>query len=1217
MKILKIELKNINSLKSDSPIVIDFENEQFKDVGLYAITGSTGAGKTTILDAITIALYHSVPRFNGSKGALIDVVSYGANDAFSRVTFENNDVIYEAYWGIRVADKSGKKLKNAKEEVSLKNLTTSVILATQKRLLISEVIKVTQLDYNQFLRSVMLAQGDFASFLTAKGPDKGRLLEQITGEQIYKKIGQGILDRKSREDNKLRDIQSQINSDDVLSEERKIELTQKDKELDSQIVASEKEIVSIQLIVNWYLKSQELINQSEKLAQESKEVNVDIENHKTEFQLLDSNEKAEPFASLIQNFNRNEKSTIEKSNQLKILEEQLTLLKPKIEHLTELSKQQVAELQSGNKEFADWLPKFDLITKLDGQLKVETDNKKKSKEKLDELIIEIKSLNVKNDDLSKKLTDTQLKITNGELFLRENKFLEAVDLERSNWTSDLTTLKSNKESLNESSAFTTQKTTEIEKATVLLKENKEFLNKRATEIVEVDKEITTLNAALVKNNLSDLLSEKDKLSKTESNWKLFKNFSEQNEKEEKELSNALAQKKTFSIDLESVKKQIEAQVKEIANQVILVNDAQKIYDLEKSIAKYENDRQNLIDGEPCGLCGSKEHPYIKSLESIGVSESQVTLKTRTEKLDVLNAGKVELDISEVKLSTNIARLTSQINSIKEELKTIQSKSKELVGDCDLRSLSKINIEISLISEKLVSLGLKVTAAQQLQTKKDELSKTYKEQSQSVDSLKTKDATLSEKIKNAKSEIDIKQKVIDGLTKTCTYLENELKTKLSKFNYELPSIEKTNSFIKEIEEDITTYYKAQKSLEVLKSEVKVFRNNLENIGKYIETNIKTQNEYTEIIKKSDDHSEQLKEERIGILPQEITVESKRVSLQYLINQLFEKAESSKKSLQELLDIKTEKEVLKVNNIKEQDVLNKELNTLNLQFGSQIKNSDFNTKQDIENALLTKEDKLKYAQNKERIKVDKLRLKTLNEVNIKEFGVLNTSKNFDTTETENKLAFDELKTKKESLIAEKGEIKEAFRKDQEVKDRNQETYKKIESQQTICNVWRELFKIIGNSKDAFNVYVQRLTLKHLLDLANVHLFKLNKRYSLKMEEAYKPKEELNFNLIDHYQTDQARLVDTSSGGEKFIISLALALGLSDLASKNVKIDSLFIDEGFGTLDSNTLETVISTLETLQSQGKMIGIISHVENLKERIPTQIKVTKKSNGVSVVEIQ
>ena len=87
MKILKVELQNINSLKSDNPIVIDFEDDKFKDVGLFAITGSTGAGKTTILDAITIALYHNVPRFNGTKGSLIDVVSHSAHDAFCRVTF--------------------------------------------------------------------------------------------------------------------------------------------------------------------------------------------------------------------------------------------------------------------------------------------------------------------------------------------------------------------------------------------------------------------------------------------------------------------------------------------------------------------------------------------------------------------------------------------------------------------------------------------------------------------------------------------------------------------------------------------------------------------------------------------------------------------------------------------------------------------------------------------------------------------------------------------------------------------------------------------------------------------------------------------------------------------------------------------------------------------------------------------------------------------------
>ncbi|MFB0966679.1 MAG: SbcC/MukB-like Walker B domain-containing protein, partial [Cloacibacterium sp.] len=286
-------------------------------------------------------------------------------------------------------------------------------------------------------------------------------------------------------------------------------------------------------------------------------------------------------------------------------------------------------------------------------------------------------------------------------------------------------------------------------------------------------------------------------------------------------------------------------------------------------------------------------------------------------------------------------------------------------------------------------------------------------------------------------------------------------------------------------------------------------------------------------------------------------------------------------------------------------------------AQISESDFDSKEAIEKALLSLEEKQKYNKNRKRIGDDLLKLKTRKETNLKDIEKQNETKTFETTEEEeSKTLFEDLKIKRDGFSAEKGEVKEAFRKDQEIKDRNQEVYKQIEAQDAICKVWRELFKIIGNSKDAFNIYVQRLTLKHLLDLANVHLYKLNKRYSLKMEEDYKPKEELNFNLIDHYQTDQARLVDTSSGGEKFIISLALALGLSDLASKNVKIDSLFIDEGFGTLDKNTLETVISTLETLQSDGKMIGIISHVENLKERIPTQIMINKKSNGVSMVEL-
>ena len=134
MRILKVELQNINSLKSETPIVIDFENENFKDVGLYAITGATGSGKTTILDAITIALYHNVPRFSKShiKASLQDTISYGAKDAMARVTFENRGDIYEAQWSMRILSKTGKPLGKPDEQVRLKNLISEKIIAEKK-----------------------------------------------------------------------------------------------------------------------------------------------------------------------------------------------------------------------------------------------------------------------------------------------------------------------------------------------------------------------------------------------------------------------------------------------------------------------------------------------------------------------------------------------------------------------------------------------------------------------------------------------------------------------------------------------------------------------------------------------------------------------------------------------------------------------------------------------------------------------------------------------------------------------------------------------------------------------------------------------------------------------------------------------------------------------------------------------------------------------------
>lgn len=163
------------------------------------------------------------------------------------------------------------------------------------------------------------------------------------------------------------------------------------------------------------------------------------------------------------------------------------------------------------------------------------------------------------------------------------------------------------------------------------------------------------------------------------------------------------------------------------------------------------------------------------------------------------------------------------------------------------------------------------------------------------------------------------------------------------------------------------------------------------------------------------------------------------------------------------------------------------------------------------------------------------------------------------------------------------------------------------------WGRLKELIGSADGAkFSRFAQSLTLRQLIGLANEHLQVLAGRYRLMAAEG----DELDLRIVDLYQASVDRPMESLSGGESFLASLALALGLSELASRHHPIDSLFIDEGFGTLDSETLEVALSALENLRSRGKTIGLISHVELLKERLTTQVRVVRVAGGTSRVEV-
>lgn len=178
---------------------------------------------------------------------------------------------------------------------------------------------------------------------------------------------------------------------------------------------------------------------------------------------------------------------------------------------------------------------------------------------------------------------------------------------------------------------------------------------------------------------------------------------------------------------------------------------------------------------------------------------------------------------------------------------------------------------------------------------------------------------------------------------------------------------------------------------------------------------------------------------------------------------------------------------------------------------------------------------------------------------------------------------------------------------------EHYKKEEQKkEAAADNWGKLNQLFGSSNGSkFKVLAQGYTLDVLLAYANRHLEELTKRYTLQ-----RTRDTLGLQVVDLDMLGEVRTVHSLSGGESFLISLALALGLSSLSSNRMKVESLFIDEGFGSLDGDTLRVALDALERLQTQGRKIGVISHVVEMTERIATQILVVKAANGRSRIDL-
>lgn len=1218
MKILKIELQNLNSLRSETPLIIDFEQPQFKDVGLFAITGSTGAGKTTILDAITIALYHQVPRFNKSniKAGLVDVVSYGAHEAISRVTFESNYQIYEAQWGLRVSSKTGKPLLKPKESVRFKNLSKDLIIAEKKTTVQQKIIEITQLTYDQFLRSVMLAQGEFAAFLSANAKDKGKLLEQITGEEIYKKIGNTISERLYEEKKILDTLRSKINTEDLLSEDDITHLTQEQTRLKLEITNTETKTTEYQKIKLWYTQFNALEKQNESLNTDFDDLSKLKSSSEKDLKKLMLHDNAIPFMANLNEVERLVSEIKSNRNESVITTEKLNSLNGQVKLHRLNEKVKLEDKIKSEKAFEIWLPKLDRVSKLDSQIINQNSILKELNGRLEGLISEINLLNKKQKEKADLQSNQQEILAQTQIKINDQKHIKTFENYYSQWNTELTerriSIQETKKIKSQIEQYNIQIESEKLKVDSLIKDRLTILK----QISDKETVISDLKKFALEHPLDHLLIEEKSILNQQNIWEKLKELFSLKIKTEKAEQDTITEIKALKENQSFLKKDLDKilTIKKLTNESI--QELQKVVDLTLVVEQFSDERKKLEKDKPCSLCGSIDHPYVDAyLLPKSYTEKQKLISRKQELETILtneNDYIKNIGILDVKIENQEVLLTDHTKIIT----NISQELRDLYPDHNQINLDAIDLKLKELLLKKLAIENQISKFQEQNKKREQYEIEYHKWVEKKQTIDQTIAVVNQKTKSGQDQLNTLSIQLNQLNSNIELQEKQLNIIFSDFKIKLPSADDTEYFLNRLKTSIDSYHailkKNEQTLTTIKSIELELKLNYETLNKLNDS-------VTEISKQLDTVKKDLirfKEERIALLPLQISVQQKRVKLNEEKQQAHAQLEIIVQLLQDLeKQVVGEKQVLKT--LEHQNTtLNLTLKEKTTELNNRIAQSSFSNIEDIKNVWLTDENVNALNVLKKNIETKHTQLIAIKDQITLGLQELSDEKNFEITEQQNleNLSINIQKIK--DYTREFGGVQSKFELNNQIVNRNKTVVDDINRQETNYNKWSQLLTLIGGSKHAFNTYVQRLTLKNLIQLANLHLYKLNKRYSLKMDDFYKPGDELNFKLVDHYQTDVTRFVDTSSGGEKFLISLSLALGLSDLSNHNVQIKSLFIDEGFGTLDNSTLEIVLATLETLKAQGKMIGIISHVENLKERIPIQIQVIKKSNGISTLNI-
>lgn len=1086
MKKMRPSILKINGLNSFSQTeTIDFT--RLTSRGLFGIFGPTGSGKSTILDAITLALYGEVARETKSY------INSELDKAYIYFEFFSGHGNHKKKYIIE------RNIKRTKTGVSTPSVTLerydsddnleSVIENTRavEKELRENIIK---LNYDDFIKTVVLPQGKFNEFLTLTGGQRNNMLERILGLEEY---GEGlkskISNKRSITNDELNCLYGELSGHGDICEDSEKELKEKEKEI---------------------------------LEEESK--------LKEDLQGLEKDYKQ---ASLLYDLQEELKGYTEGHNKL-------------LENQDEISKDE-ARLKSGK----DALHISPYVSTLETSLKEQEDND----QKLEALTVELKNLTQEIEIVDKdykKAYELKEKETPG-LIENRARIASAIDLELEKTESQKLL------GLDEESHETIKK--QIEDLDLKVKDIKEKREKINSDIEKIE---NIVRRKVISSVYRSKLIEGMDIEKTykEKN-KQLKDLEENHAKTTERIKNGKIEINKLDLELKDLKEKSQtAQEEYLLLKKILFSKEESFKILKDQIEKIKQESlaktlaKSLEKGCPCPVCGSRDHPDL--IEDIADDSLDEKIKDQE------------------KLEEEIQNLKNQVN---------------------------------LIESAFVSTGFDFERIENLKGREDFEADKWEDKSETL-------KEVLEKIRQEKIEIDknhVKynthleniEEGLEQINKDKKELENQLKDLKSSYENIKEELKVDNILVKynEVKE-------IDKELDELSEKLKVHRDELKKIED-LRTRLETDFNENKLkleslnvaIKNRRELIEKTSKEIISIVGEESPTQ-----LKLTIEKKIENLARGEKDLKTKLETLREKDN-KLKNEKSSAQTNKDRLTQALTETQEIidkllKEYDFTSIEEVKQSSIDK-DQIKNLED--HIEVYKKQVENLSS-NIKRIEKILEDRSISREELKKlKIQRTTALARQEELLEEKGRIVEQLNEMKKNIKRVKELKKNIEKLELRKDSLDEIFKITSGKK--FVEFVSRNHLDYIARSATDQLNSITRgRYGLVLND------ENAFEVIDNHSGGVRRDSSSLSGGETFLVSLALALALSTKIQLkgDTSMEFFFLDEGFGTLDIETLDTAMTALENLYTENLSIGIISHVEEIKNRVPIKLIVSPPVPGVS-----